>query len=265
MAATKRVVDLTDVKEGGVFRPKRKPEADYRAKIVKVDDHKPKDTTKPDGWVYTIMVEGDNRSTYPYYVNPAKKEAWKIGAISNAAGFKILGKRVNFDPNKLVGKPVGIALEDDEFEGRLKSSIGDIFPISEVGANGDEPEDIELDEDEAEIPDDEEIEEEEEATPPPRKRTPRKAVPAPEPEEEEEYEEEEPEPTPPPRKRVRKAAPPPPVEEEEEYEEEEEPAPAPRRRTPAKKTAAPVKRTRPKAAPVQEDDDLDDLDVDELD
>ena len=40
MAATARAVDLSDVKEGGgAFKPRRKPEGDYRAKFVKADDH----------------------------------------------------------------------------------------------------------------------------------------------------------------------------------------------------------------------------------
>lgn len=256
--ATKRVVDLTKVKEGGNFRPKRKPEGDYKAKIVKVDDHQPKDTAKPQGWVYTIMVDGDNRATYPFYVNPAPKEAWKIAQISEAAGFKISGKRVNFDPNRLVGKAVGVALEDDEYEGRVKSSIGEIFPVSEVGANANEADDIDLDEGEEIVEDDEP---EEEEAPAPRKRAARKA-PEPEPEDdEEEYEEEEPEPTPPPRKRVRKAAPPP-VEDDEDEDVEEEPVKPTRRRAPAKKAATPARRSRPAPA---EDDDLEDLDVDDLD
>src|SRR6478609_3462016 len=102
MPATKRVVDLSDVKERGNFRPKRKPEGDYRAKIVKADDHQPNDTSKPMGWVLTIQVDGDARSTYPYYLSPDKKQAWKIGTICRAAGIAVGSKRVNFDPNKLV-------------------------------------------------------------------------------------------------------------------------------------------------------------------
>jgi hypothetical protein len=265
MAATNRVVDLTKVTEGGNFRPRRKPEADYRAKIVKVDDHQPKDQSKPQGWVYTIMVDGDGRSTYPYYVNPSPKEAWKIGTISAAAGFKIIGKRVNFNPNKLVGKPVGIFLEDDEYDGKPKSVIGDIFPVSEVGNSAEVGDDIDTDEvyddEDAGTDEDEAIEEE---PPAPRKRTARKAQPEPEPDPEDEYEDEEPEPTPPPRKRARKAAPAPPVE-DDDYEDEEVVEAPPVRRRAATKAAAPVKRTRPKAPPVvEDDDDLDDLDVDEL-
>jgi hypothetical protein len=240
MAATARAVDLTNVKEGGNFKPRRKPEGDYRAKIVKADDHQPNNKDKGPGWVLTIQVEGDARSTYPYYLNPAEKEAWKIRNIMVAAGFSAKAARIKFDPNKLVGKSIGVALEDDEYEGRPKSVIGDVFPVSEVGANADEdvPEDEDIDTDEdVEVPDEdleepEDEEEEPEPAPAPRRRR----KPAPEPEPEDDEEEDEPEPTPPPRRR--KAAAP-----------------------PAKK-AAPRKRA---AAPPVEDDEDEDLDLDELD
>jgi hypothetical protein len=214
MAATARAVDLTNVKEGGTFRPRRKPEGDYRAKIVKADDHI-KEGKLP-GWVLTVMVEGDARSTYAYYLNPDPKQAWKIGGICRAAGLNVKNVRIKFDPNKLVGKGIGIALEDDEYEGRLKSSIADVFPMSEVGGNADEEPDVE---DEV-IDDEPEEEEEPEPTPPPRKRVAKKVAPAPEPEEDDEEEEEEEAPAPPPRKRrVAKKATPPPVEEDEDDEE----------------------------------------------
>jgi hypothetical protein len=239
MGATTRVVDLTNVKEGGnAFRPKRKPEGDYAAKIVKADDH----TTKKSGdqgWVLTIQVDGDARSSYPYYLSTAENQAWKIGAISAAAGFKISGKRINFNPNKLVGKAIGVALADDEYEGRLKSTIDDVFPVSEVGpsASEDTPEGDEIYDDEVDV-EEEEVEE----TPPPRKRVAKKAAPKPV-EEEVEYEDEE-----------------------EVVEEEEEPPPPPVRKTrPAAAKTAPRKVARPKPAPVVEDDDLDELDVDDLD
>lgn len=268
MAATARPVDLTNVKEGGVFRPRRKPEGDYVAKIVKADDHQPNDKTKPLGWVFTIQIEGDARSTYPYYLSPEEKQAWKVRGICVAAGLNVKSARIRFDPNKLVGKTIGVALEDDEYEGRIKSSIADVFTKDEVGPNADEgAPDEEYDdadeapEDEVEVPDDEEEEEEEEApAPPPRKR---RVKAAPEPEPEDEDEEEVPVPT---RRVKRRAAPEPdPEPEDDEEEDEPEPAPAPRRRratAPPAKKAAPRKRA---AAPVEDDDDdLDDLDTDDL-
>jgi hypothetical protein len=227
MAATARPVDLTDVKDGGNFRPRRKPEGDYRAKIVKVDDHTPKSAGSVPGWVLTIQVEGDGRSTYPYYLNPAKNQVWKIGAICRAAGLNVKNARIRFDPNKLVNKAIGIALMDEEYNDRLKSVIDDVFPVSEVGGNADE-DDIDTDEEivEDEPVEEDEPEEEEEPAPKPTRR--RKPAPEPEPEDddEEDEDEEEPEPTPPPRKRA------------------------------ARKPA-------PKPAPVEDDDD--DLDLDDLD
>lgn len=251
MAATARNVDLTNVKEGGNFRPKRKPEGDYKAKIVKADDHQPNDKTKPMGWVLTIQVDGDARASYPYYLSPEAKQAWKVAGICRAAGLNVKNVRVKFDPNKLVNKSIGVALADDEYEGRPKSVIDDVFPASEVdNAPEDETEEVEdIDTDaEDEVYDDEPEEDEEpeeEEPPPPPVRKRRAAKPAPEPEPEPEDDEDE----------------------EEDEEPEPEPAPVRRRRAkpPVQEETTPVRRrAKPKPAPVEDDDDLDDLDTDDL-
>lgn len=239
MVATARAVDLTNVKEGGNFRPRRKPEGDYRGKIVKVDDHL-KEGKLP-GWVLTIQVDGDARSSYPYYLNPEAKQAWKIRQVCVAAGINVKMARIKFDPNKLVGKPIGLSLEDDEYDGRPKSSIGEVFPIDQVSPSANE----EAEEVEEDIDTDEEEYEEDEP--------------------EEEEEEEEP-PAPAPKRRTRKPAPPPEPEEDDEEEGEDEPAPPPRRRrttTPPTKKVAPARKQ--PVVPDDEDDDLDNLDTDDLD
>lgn len=254
MAATARTVDLSDVKDGGSFRPRRKPEGDYKAKVVKADDHQPKDKSKQPGWVLTIQVDGDARSTYPYYLSPEKNQAWKIGAICRAAKFNTKAARIRFDPNKLVGKAIGIALVDEEYNDRLKSVIDDVFTVDEVGSADEGPEvDDEIYEDDEEVveddvtdeePEDEDEEEEEPAPAPAPKR--RRAAPKPAPEPEPEDDEDEPE-------------------DEEEYEDEdEEPEPEPVKPAPRKRAAAPAaKKAAPrKPAPVVEDDDLD---LDDLD
>lgn len=262
MAATPAIVDLSNVKEGGSFKPRPKPDGDYKAKIVKADDHQPKDKTSPKGWVLTIQVEGDARSTYPYYLSPAENQAWKIGTVCRAALLKVPAGKIKFDPNKLVGKAVGIALLQEEYNDRMKSVIDDIFPVAEVGANADEEPELEdevIDDDEIVLDDEEDEEPEEEPEPvKPVRRRAAKPAPEPEPEEDDEEEEEEPEPTPPPRKRVaRKPAPVVEEPEDDEEEDEEEPEPTP----PPKKRA--VRRAKPTPPPADEDDD--DLDLDDLD
>lgn len=232
MAATKRRADFTNVKEGGVFKPRRKPEGDYEAKCVAVDDHTFKSDATKEGWVFTFKVAGDERSTYPVYASTDEREVWKVRKMFMAAGIPVPKKAVLVDPNKLVGKSMGVTLEDDEFEGRLKSVIADWMPLDDLA----DAEDDEVDEDEE--------------APPPRKRAAKKATRrAPEPEEDEDDEEVDEEP--PPRRRAakkatsRRRAPEP----EEDDGDDEEEAPAPRRRAPKKTTR--------RAAAVEDDDDLD--------
>jgi len=243
MAATKRKMDFTNVKEGSNFREKHVPEGDYEAKIVDVNDHTSRSGT--DGWVFTVQLKGDERSKYPIYAGADEKQAWKIRKLFVAAGMQVPKKLVLVDPNKLMNKTIGVYMVEDEYEGRMKSKIDDFMPVSEMqAAEADEPDLADQYEDD--------IDEDEEPAPPVRK-TRRK--PEPEPEEDEDEDEEEPEPTPPPRRKRRAAAPV--VEEEPDEDEEEEPAPVTtRRRRPTKRAAA-------KPAPVEEDDD-DDLDLDEL-
>lgn len=237
MPATKHSVDFTNVKEGSIFRPKHKPEGEYLARIVKVDDHQPNDKDKPMGWVFTITIDGDARSTYPVYAGPDEKQAWKVRKMFVAAGIAVPKKRVMVDPNRLAGKEIGVFLEDDEYEGRLRSRVADFLTVDEIGEGNDEAED-------------EIEEEEEEEAPPARKRaaakkttsTAKRRKPEPEPE---------------------------PEDDEEEYddeEEEEEPPPPPRKRTAAKKAPAKKATTRRRPAPEPEDDedDVDDLDLEEI-
>lgn len=234
MAATARAVDLSNVKEGGNFRPRRKPEGDYKAKIVKADDHTPKKEGSSPGWVLTLQVEGDARSTYPYYLSPEAKQAWKIGTICRAAGLNVKNARIKFDPNRLVNRYVGIALMDDEYDGKVKSTIDDVFPTSEIQANADEDgidEDEEIVEDDIIVEEEDEEEEEPEPAPVAKRTARRKPAPAPEPEPEDD--------------------------EEEEEDEEEPPPPAPTRRVARKKATPPP--------PPVEDDEDDDLDLDDLD
>lgn len=220
-------MDFTNVKEGGIFRPKHRAEGEYTAKVVKVDDHQPKDQDKEMGWVFTVTIDGDARSTYPVYAGPDEKQAWKIRKMFIAAGMNVPKKLVLVDPNKLVGKAIGVYLEDDEYEGRMRSRIADFIPVDDVTGEGD---------DEADEVEDDEVEEEA----PPRKRAAAK-------------------------KTARRRAPEPEEDEDEDDDEEVDEEPAPRRRAPAKKAAA--KKTTRRRAPEPEDDDeddVDDLDLEEL-
>jgi hypothetical protein len=156
VAATKRTLDFTNVKDAGQFNPRHKTPGDYRMKIVKVDDHvKGEGREKKTMWVFTIVLVSDKRATYPYYCGFDDKTLWKIRNLGIAAGLKVPKSRVGFDPNKLVNREIGASLDDEEYEGRKKSVIVATFPVSELSSDEPEPEDddTEADDDDEDLED----------------------------------------------------------------------------------------------------------------
>lgn len=130
-------VDFTNVKDGGAFNKKRQKAGDYRAKILKVEDTTKKDDDKVKMWLFHIQV---GSGVYPYYCTyTAENQLWKIRNLFIAAGLNIPKKKMAVDPNKVVGREIGVTLEDDEYDGKPQSSIASTFPTSEL--EGDAPDD----------------------------------------------------------------------------------------------------------------------------
>jgi len=145
--ASAGVIDFTNVKEGGAFNTKRQPEGDYRAKVTSVTDAPAKDGVNQ--WLFTIQA---GTGTYPYYCKHQENQYWKIRNLLVAAGMNVPKKKVKVDPNKLVGKTIAVTLEDDEYEGKMKSVVSATFPASEL-EEGDAPDETEDDiDDEEEAP-----------------------------------------------------------------------------------------------------------------
>lgn len=170
VAAKKKVLDMTNVKERGPWNPTRMESGDYVAKVVAVYET----TTKANNeqmWVFAFQPQDFRSAVYPYYCVLNTDNYWKIRTVCMAAGMAVPKKRVALDPNKLVGKTIGITLIDDEYDGKVKSIVDGV--MSADGLVGPSKQDIE----EEDIEDDE-LEEEEEEAPAPKRRTAAKKAPA---------------------------------------------------------------------------------------
>lgn len=241
--ASVQVLDFTDVKDGGGFNKKRVPMGDYEAKITKVVDSptKAKDGKKggEPQWLFTIeLTKAYTDRKFPYYCKLEANQLWKVRNLFIAAGKTIPKKRMKVNPGVIVGKIIGITLEDDEYDGKMQSNITQCFPASELDDNGHDDEADDLDDTE-----EDEEEEEEEPAPPVKK----KRKPAPAPVEDEEEDEEE--------------------EEEDEEEEEEEPAPKAKAKIPAQRKSSPAatrKKPSAKAAIQVDEEELEELDLEDI-
>jgi len=153
-----------EIKKGG-GAGKRIPEGDYVVKIVEGDWHKDEDK-KVTGvkWVCQV-VQGKHKGVKLRGFTSLKPDAlWSLRNLIHAAtGNNVAGKAVNLDIDKLVGKKVGAAVEDNEYtkngKTKISSQINTFFPADEVG---DTDEDEEDDDDETEDDEEEDEEDDEE-------------------------------------------------------------------------------------------------------
>ena len=184
--ATAEILDFTNVKERGDFNTKHIEPGDYTAKITKVVATEAKSDSEK-MWVFSIVLDEHPRATYPYYVKLVENQLWKLRLLCGAVGVNVGTRKVKIDPNKLVGKQLGVAMEDDEYEGRLNSVVAEVFPPDEV--SGSPEDDVEPEEDDLE--EDEDIEEEKPKKRPAKKAAAKKKRPEPEEDEDEDEDEDE--------------------------------------------------------------------------
>lgn len=171
----KQTLDFTNVKEGGgAFRKTRQAAGDYKGTITKAATVDKKDKSGKQ-WVFTIKA---GSGVYPYYCGFEENVLWKIRNLFVAAGMNVPRKKVSVDPQKIVGRVIGVTLEDDEYDGKAQSNIAATFPASELEGGEDDTDDEETDDEDTDDEDDEdtttddddEDEEDEEPPPPPAKK-----------------------------------------------------------------------------------------------
>lgn len=129
---TAKVVDFSNVKEGGgSFNKRRVRSGDYLAKVTKVQDAE----SSRDGafqYLFTIQLVKHSQNKYPFYCKLQENQLWKLRNLLIAAGQNVPKKRIKLDPSKVVGKMIGVTMDDTEYEGKMQSEVVAVFPASEL-------------------------------------------------------------------------------------------------------------------------------------
>lgn len=143
---SKITIDFSNVRDGSTFSPRRLPEGSYLATVAKVEQ---KESSKGNPMlVFTVIPVEHPTAVYPYYVVLADNQLWKLRALLIAAGKEVPKRKVTIDPESLVGKNIMIDLEDDEWEGREKSTIAGVFKPEVQPSEAPSDDEIEFDVDE---------------------------------------------------------------------------------------------------------------------
>lgn len=126
-------IDFSKVEDSSGIRPRHLPSGEYIATIKNVEANKSK-AGNPQ-WVFHISPEEHPGAVYPYYCTLSIEQAWKIKQILAGVGVSVPKSVKQINASKLIGKQLGIVLEDDEYNGKMKSVIDTIIPVSEVVEN----------------------------------------------------------------------------------------------------------------------------------
>jgi hypothetical protein len=148
-----------EIRSGG--RASHIPPGDYLAKPVSSEARKTDAGSKYISWRFQVVDPKKYKGKTLYDRTSLKPNAlWNLrNLIYSAVGKNIAGKVLNFDPEVCYGKTLMVTVEDDEYEGKVRSQIVDYQPKDKYNADADEEDD---DEEEGEDEYDEEEEEEDE-------------------------------------------------------------------------------------------------------
>lgn len=120
-------IDFSDVKAPS-FSPVHQAPGVYNAVITDVEMTK----TKSDNTDMLVFTIGAGPGRYPYYCKIVPNQLWKLRELVEATGTKVPNRVVQIDPSKYVGAKINIELEDDTYNGKLRSRVARVAPFAEV-------------------------------------------------------------------------------------------------------------------------------------
>ena len=100
-----------------------------------VEDAKAKDGVHQ--YLFSIQIVDKPSSVFPYYCKLQENQLWKLRNLFIAAGKTVPKKKVKVDPNQIVGKLIGVTIEDDVFLGPGVIFTNDINPRAFIKKHGD--------------------------------------------------------------------------------------------------------------------------------
>lgn len=157
----KETIDFSGVPQEIGARAKHIPPGDYAVKIVSVEKKwKNNDKSNPAYFSWKFQVaEGPEKGAPLYFITSLKPEALfnLRNLIFAAKGKNVAGKAVAFDPESLVGSRVLCTVEDDEYEGKIRSRAVDVQGIKEEADEEEEETEVETEDEDLDDVDVEDI------------------------------------------------------------------------------------------------------------
>lgn len=131
------LLDFTNVRERGDYNPVHVEPGEYLMTVASVtaQDSKAGNKMWIFGFKHAAAVKGvasASQATYPYYCVLDPKSLWKVRGLALATGYNVPKSKFSLDPNRLIGRQIGVIVDDDEYEGKIRSKVVQVMPASEL-------------------------------------------------------------------------------------------------------------------------------------
>lgn len=145
----------------------RVPEGDYRAKILSIKQ----DTSQAGNQMLVVTYQGLDGAMkgkkVKDYMALTTKASWKVRGWLKALGAKTPESEFDLPFKKLVGKEVGVTLQDDEYtndkgKSTISSKISDYLSLEDLEADDDEDDDDDEDSEDEDSDDDDDEDDDDE-------------------------------------------------------------------------------------------------------
>lgn len=163
--AKKIKLDFSKTEERSGWNTRQIPEGIYKAEVSAVTETEAQDGTAMLVYAFTPTEAKYRTRRFPFYCKLQQNQLWKLRDLLVAAGQEVPKKALSIDPGKIVGSIIAIEVEDDSYNGQIRSQVQSTYDISLVEDESDydkeggfEPEDEAYDSDEE---DEDEYEEDE--------------------------------------------------------------------------------------------------------
>lgn len=132
MATKKIKIDFSKTEERSGWNTRHIPAGLHKAQIVSVQETEAQDGTAM--LVYGFQPTDIKYRTrkFPFYCKLQQNQLWKLRDLLVAAGETVPKKSVQIDPNKVVGREIAIEVEDDMYNGNVRSTVQAIYNVAMV-------------------------------------------------------------------------------------------------------------------------------------
>lgn len=161
--AKKIRLDFSKVEERSGWNTRQIPEGIYKAKVADVQETEAQDGTAMLIYAFVLTDSKYKTRRFPFYCKLQQNQLWKLRDLLVAAGQTVPKKAQQIDPGKIVGNTIAVEVEDDSYNGQVRSQVQGVYE-TDILESEDAEDDFEDDEDEEdEVEDlDEDLDEDEE-------------------------------------------------------------------------------------------------------